>query len=196
MNKLLTLALLALALGGCSSDSPLLEATIRVIVSTDASIGDDANAEINQVHILVTRQGASSGFTHDYGLTDSAGPNETRVTLPNSLLLHNGHHFTDTGEIILTPINITVTARKDTTDVIMRRAEDMVFDIDKPVVLYMPLCKQCAEPTPLTQPCATDETCVSGSCQPAGVDLSLQPVDDGTQPAESSECPTPADAGP
>jgi hypothetical protein len=190
MRTLLPLALLTPLLAGCGSDAQLLEATLRVIVSTDAPIGDGANGEINKLEIVVLR-GGSTAFDGKYSLTSPAGEGETLVTLPDSLLLHNGHRFDDTGNLISTPIEITATARNGTTNVITRCATDMVFDNDKPVVLHLPLCMQCAVPDPLAQDCPTDETCVAGSCQSARIDLSLLPEDDGTAPPESSECPTP-----
>jgi len=177
----LVATLLGAALAGCGSDTAAVPNTIRVAVSTDLPIGDGAG-QINKLGIDASRPG-SAGFHGRYSLTPPPATGETLVALPDSLLLHNGQPFDDTGDYVTTPVEIVVHGRLGTTEVVTRTAI-LKFITDKPVVLYMPLCQSCAG-----NPCDAEHTCRNGTCQTNEVALEGLAEDDGTQPLDNGECP-------
>jgi hypothetical protein len=159
---------------GCGNDSSVLENTIRVVVSTDA----DVPSVIDGLTISGER-GGQNRFSKDYDVTFVEA-------LPDSILLHNGQRFDDQGHDITTQIRIVVDGTLGGA-LVIRRSARLRFLNDRPAMLYLPLCAECAG-----EPCTTvaDTTCRQQSCVDDYVDYDALPEDDGTQPSESDECPS------
>jgi hypothetical protein len=172
--KAATILCAALAAAGCGNDSSVLENTIRVVVSTDA----DVPTVINGLTIMGER-GGQNRFREDYEVTFAEA-------LPDSFLLHNEQRFDDQGHDNTMPIRVIVAGTLGGATVI-RRSAQLKFLNDRPAVLYMPLCAECAG-----DPCAAQPgtTCRQGSCEEEYVGHESLLEDDGTQPAESDECPS------
>lgn len=162
----------AAALGmGCDREPEVQEParTVRVAISTDFAVPEG----IDTMTIRVER-GGSEAFNDSYD-------ESVLSSLPDSLLLENAQPLDDTGDPILTPVRVIVTASLNDEEQVRRSAE-FVFQIDHPVLLRMPLCTSC-----VAQDCGADQTCKDGACADDGVDATALPIDDGTQPLEA-EC--------
>ena len=161
----------AMAAGvGCRTETASPERTIRVAVSTDAP---DA---FETLRITVFR-GNDLKFNKTYGRA-------TIDALPDSLLLKNAMPFTDQGHEIYTPIRVIVQGLSAEGDPVVQRSSELAFVIKTPVLLRMPLCKEC-----FGAMCEPGESCVLGNCVRENLDADSLPEDDGSQSLEGIECP-------
>jgi hypothetical protein len=156
---------------GCQAETSIPERTIRVAVSTDVPDAFDT------LRITVARGGAIK-FNESY---DRA----TIDALPDSLLLRNGMPFDDQGHEIITPIQVRVAGLSSEGPLVIERSAELIFVIDRPVLLRMPLCEDC-----LGVLCGEGQTCVLSKCVDESVDAASLPGDDGTESLESIECPS------